>query len=680
VFNYILSIIDFQVNVTMEIPLLKDIVIIFVLSVVVLYLFERIKVPTIVGLFLTGILAGPGGLGLIDAVNEVQFLAEIGVIFLLFTIGIEFSWETFSQLKRSVLIGGSLQVVLTFLAVFILAYSVGISIRESIFIGFLISLSSTAIVLKLLQDKDEIDSPYGRTAFGILIFQDITVIPMILLVPLLVGAENMNVPFINLIIEIIGTVLFVIAGAKWIIPWVLYHIARLQNRELFILAVIAICMSITWLTTIIGLSPALGAFLAGLIISNSEYSHQALGSILPFRDVFISFFFVSIGMLLNVNLFLQDIVLIIFLVMVVIFLKFLISSVVTAILGFSFRVIILVGLILVQIGEFSFILAVTGVQYNLLSQSFYQIFLGIAIMTMTLTPFIMNSSPYIINYLSRLPVPDRIKTGTYPMRISKKIDIEDHVIIVGYGVNGKNLAKAAKTADIPYVIIETNPEIVRKEKEEHESIYYGDATHGTVLKHANIENARVMVVAISDPFATRRIVHTARRLNNGIYITVRTRYIQDMEELYNLGADDVIPEEFETSVEIFSRVLAKYLIPTEEINQFISEIRMDNYEMFRVISKDFESLCDLKRCPSNVEMSIFEVKKDSLIEGKSVAKIGFKSKYEVTVLVIFKDSEKNEILPNPEENTVFNAGDTVVLLGSPDKISRVSSLFYRKNK
>lgn len=663
----------------MEIPLLKDIAIIFVLSVVVLYLFQRIKVPTIVGFFLTGILAGPGGLGLVNAVNEVQILAEIGVIFLLFTIGIEFSLEKFAQLKRSVFLGGSLQVFLTFSAVFFIAYFLGISMGESIFIGFLISLSSTAIVLKLLQDKDELDSPHGRTALGILIFQDIAVIPMILISPLLVGATgNLNTPAIIFILEIIGIILFTILGAKWIIPWALYQIARLQNRELFILVVIAICMSVTWLTTVVGLSPALGAFLAGLIVSNSEYSHQALGSILPFRDVFLSFFFISIGMLLNVSFFIQYIIIIILIVIGVLILKSLIASMVTAILGFSFRIIVLVGLILSQIGEFSFILAVTGIQYNLLSQNSYQIFLSLSILTMAITPFILKTSPSIVNYLSRLPIPDKLKTGTYPMRISEKLNLEDHVIIIGYGVNGRNLAKAAKTADIPYVIIEMNPEIVRKEKEEHESIYYGDATHETVLQHANIENARVMVIAISDPFGTRRIVESARRLNKGIYIIVRTRYIQDMDELHKLGADEVIPEEFETSVEIFSRVLVKYLVPTEEISQFTSEIRMDNYEMFRELSKDGATLCDLKRCPTNVEMNIFLVKKNSIIDGKSIAEMGLKSKYDVTALVVFKESENNGILPNPDENTILNADDTVVLLGSPDKLTKVAFLFHKE--
>jgi CPA2 family monovalent cation:H+ antiporter-2 len=662
----------------MEIFLLKDIATIFVLSVLVLYLFQRIKVSAIVGFFITGILAGPGGFGLVKAVSEVQLLAEIGVIFLLFTIGMEFSLEKFSQLRRSVLLGGSLQIALTFLAVFLITHFSGLSTKESIFIGFLISLSSTAIVLKLLQDKDEMDSPQGHTSLGILIFQDIAVVPMILFIPLLAGAaENLNVDIFVFLLELAVIIFFITAGTKWIIPWVLYHIARLQSRELFILSVIAICLSITWLTTVIGISPALGAFLAGLMISNTEHSHQALGSILPFRDVFISFFFISIGMLFNINFFFQYFFVIFLIVAGVLILKSLIASIVTAILGFSFRIIVLVGLILSQIGEFSFILAATGIQYNLLSESSYQIFISLSVITMAVTPFILNSSPFIVRNLLKLPVPEKLKTGSYPMRISEKLKLEDHVVIVGYGVNGRNVARATKTADIPYLVVEMNPEIVKKEKEEGESIYYGDATHETVLRHANIENARVLVVAISDPFATQKITGSARRLNEGVYIIVRTRYIQNMDELYNLGADEVIPEEFETSVEIFSRVLTKYLVPSEEINEFTSRIRLDHYEMFRDLAINGTSICNLKRCPSNVEISLFQVQKDSAVEGKSILETGLESEYDVNVLAIFKNSNKNEILPNPDKNTIFYVDDTAVLLGSPENISKAATLFHK---
>ncbi|MBV1767821.1 MAG: cation:proton antiporter, partial [Methanobacterium sp.] len=341
----------------MAIPLLQDIVVIFGLSVIVLFIFHRIKIPSIAGFFLTGIIAGPNGLGLVSAVGEVQFLAEIGIIFLLFIIGIEFSFEKFSQLKRSVLMGGTLQVVLTFLIVFVIAQNLGVPVNESIFIGFLVSLSSTAIVFKFLQDKNEIDSPQGRISFGILIFQDIIVIPMILFTPLLVGtAGNLGASLFIFSLEGIGIILFTIVSAKWIVPRILYQIARLQSRELFLLSIITIIFAITWLTSTTGLSPALGAFLAGLIISNSEYSHQALGNILPFRDIFASFFFISIGMLLNVNFLIQYSLIIILIVLSILIIKSLIAGIVTAVMGFSLRIMVLVGLMLSQIGEFSFVL------------------------------------------------------------------------------------------------------------------------------------------------------------------------------------------------------------------------------------------------------------------------------------------------------------------------------------
>lgn len=663
----------------MEVTFLQDIVIIFGLSVIVLFLFHRIKLPAISGFFLTGILAGPHGLGLISAVEQVQLLAEIGIIFLLFTIGLDFSFEKFSQMRRSVLMGGTLQVALTFLAVFIIAYNLGLPLNESIFIGFITSLSSTAIVLKFLQDRGEVDSPQGRTAFGILIFQDIIVIPMMLFIPLLGGSvSNLGVSILTLVLEGIFIIIFTIVSAKWIVPKLLYQIARLQSRELFILSVVVIIFAVTWITSIIGISPALGAFLAGLIISNSEYSQQALGNILPFRDILASFFFISIGMLLNLDFLIQYLLIIILIVLCVFIIKSVIAGLVTALMGFSFRIVILVGFILSQIGEFSFVLSLTGLQYGLLAGDAYQLFLSVAILTMTITPFIMTAAPHAARYLLKLPIPPKLKYGTYPLKTPEKdIGKEDHLIIVGFGINGENVVRAARAANIPYEIVEINPEIVKYQREKGESIYYGDATHEAVLKNLDIDSARVLVIAISDPAATRRITELARRLNKGIYIIVRTRYIQEMETLYKLGADDIIPEEFETSVEIFSHVLTKYLIPQEEINEFISEIRADSYEMFRTVYKDTASLCDLKMCPSNVEISIFQVMENSTFHGKSQSEIGLQSKYDVTILVLFRNSKT---MTNPSRDLKLQPDDVAILLGTPQKISEVASLFRINNE
>jgi CPA2 family monovalent cation:H+ antiporter-2 len=328
------------------------------------------------------------------------------------------------------------------------------------------------------------------------------------------------------------------------------------------------CFGIAWLTYLAGLSLALGAFLAGLIISESEYGHHALGNIVPFRDVFTSLFFVSIGMLLDLGFLIKHPDQVALITVAVIIAKTLIATIAVLFLGFPLRTAIIVGLTLCQVGEFSFILAKVGVDYGLLVGDTFQLFLAVAVITMGVTPFIMALAPRVANAALRLPLPAKLKTGFSSKSESvsehKTHELEDHLIIVGYGLSGKNVATAAKTAKIPYVIIEMNPETVRNEKKAGEPIIYGDATHEAVLEHVGIEGARVMVVAISDPTATRGITSVAVRLNPKIHIIARTRFFRETTALRELGANEVIAEEYETSVEIFARVLAKYLVPKEE--------------------------------------------------------------------------------------------------------------------
>jgi len=662
----------------MEIPLLNDIVIIFALSIAVLFICHRIRVPAIVGYLLTGVLAGPHGLGLISGVREVEILAEIGIVLLLFTVGIEFSLRSLLQIKRSVLIGGSLQVLLTLSAGFIIAKEIGQTFSESIFIGFLISLSSTAIVLKLFQERAEVDSPHGRTALGILIFQDVVIVPMMLFIPLLAGATgNLTESLLILSAKGIGIILLVIISAKWIVPQLMYQIARTRSRELFLLSIVLICLAVAWLTYHAGLSLALGAFLAGLIISESEYSHQALGNILPFRDVFTSFFFVSIGMLLDVGFFFHRPGLIAVIVLCVLVLKAIMAVCATMVLGLPLRTTILVGLALCQVGEFSFILFKAGVGYGLVGGDIYQLFLAVSVLTMAATPFIIALAPHMADLALRVPLPRRLKAGLYFVPelsgADKKIRQKDHIIIIGFGVNGRNMARSAKIAGIPYVIIEMNPETVRIEKLKGEPIYYGDAIQEAVLEHARIKNARVLVVVISDPTATRGITAMARRLNPKIYIIARTRFLQEMKPLYELGANEVIPEEFETSVEIFTRVLGKYLIPRDEIEKFIAEVRADGYEMFRSLSKESASFSDLKLHLPDVEISIIRVNEGTSLVGKSLAQIELRKKYGVTLLAIRRDSQ---IISDPGGDTKFCANDILVLLGSPNKIAVITGLFH----
>ncbi len=657
----------------MEIQLLKDIVIIVGLSIVVIFICHRIRVPAIVGFLLTGILAGPHGMGLIKAAHEVEVLAEVGMVLLLFTIGIEFSLRNLLQIKKSILIGGSLQVLLTVLVTFVIARQIGQPFGQSIFIGFLISLSSTAIVLKLMQERAEVDSPHGRTSLAILIFQDVIIVPMILVTPLLAGAAgNLGQSLFALVAKGIGIILLVMVSAKWLVPQALYQVARTRSRELFLLSIVVICLAVAWLTSSAGLSLALGAFLAGLIISESEYSHQAFGNILPFRDLFISFFFVSIGMLLDLGFLFRQPMLIALIALGVLALKTIIAGSVAVLLGFPLRTTILVGFALSQVGEFSFILSKTGVEHDLLAANIFQLFLAVSVVTMAATPFIIALAPRIADHILRLPLPGRLKSGFYPGTERKVAAKKDHLIIIGFGVNGRNVARVARAAGIPYVVIEMNPDTVRSEQARGEPVYYGDATQEPVLQHAHIKNAMVVIVAIADPAATRRITEISRRLNPKAHIIVRTRYLQEMKPLYELGATEVIPEEFETSVEIFSRVLAKYLVPRDEIEKLVAEVRSDGYQMFRSLSRESVSFSGLKIQLPDVQVCVVRVDEASPLAGKSLAQIELRKKYEVAVLAIRRDSR---ILTSPDGEMLLAANDVLFVLGPPDKIALVANLF-----
>lgn len=646
----------------MTTPLLTDAVIIIGFSVLALLLFRKIKVPAILAFFITGLLAGPHGLGLVP-IEEVNVLAELGVIFLLFTIGIEFSLEKFSQIKRYVLIGGSLQLIFTLAAVYFICLISGFNTSESIFIGLLISFSSTAVVLRLLQEKDQIYSIHGQIALGILIFQDIAVVLVLLFTPLLAGVSTgvfNNIP--ALIAMGIGLVCFTIVSTKWAVPWLIHSIARFKNRELFVLTIILICFGVTWITSSIGLSTALGAFLAGLIISNTDYSHQALGNILPFKDIFMSFFFVSIGMLLNIGFIIDHILIIALIAILAILLKSIMAGITTGLLGLSFRVMILVGLLLSQIGEFSFILAATGLQLGLITQEYFQIFLAVSVITMSLTPFVMAAAPRISNYSERLPLPERLKHGFYPFPSQPEEVLTDHLIIVGFGVNGKNMAKAASKAKIPYVIVEINPEIVRNEKAHGESIHFGDAAHETVLENINIKEAKIMVVAISDAVGTNKIIDIAKKLNPNIYIIIRTRYIRDMDSLYQMGADEVIPEEFETSIEIFSKVLEKYNVPSRKINDFIHEIRADGYEMFRTISNDQFITSTLNE---GQYVEITSITLSSASEGKTIRELI--KNYELEVVAVMRGYKTYK---NVDSDLKLVRGDMVIVSGEKEQLAK----------
>ncbi|WP_347158793.1 cation:proton antiporter [Pontibacter chitinilyticus] len=658
----------------MEIPLLSDIVIILGLAVVVILLFQRFRLPTILGFLATGVIAGPHGLSLISATHDIETMAEVGVILLLFIIGMEFSLRNLALIKRTVLLGGTAQVLLTIGAVAVVMQLFGFSWGEACFMGFLIALSSTAIVLKLLQDRGEINSPQGRVVLGVLIFQDIVVVPMMLLTPLMAGGAQ-NIAWELLVMALKGAfiIVFTLLSARYLVPRLLYLVARTKSRELFILSVVVICFAVAWLTSSLGLSLALGAFLAGLIISESEYSHQATSNILPFREIFTSFFFVSIGMLLDFSFMLQHLPVILGFTLLVFLLKGSGAALAARLLQYPLRIALLVGLSLFQVGEFAFILSKTGIQYGLLTQETYQYFLSVSLLSMGITPFILGYAPKIAAWLTERfgSKEDGQAQGTSTDASAEFPNLNDHILIIGYGINGKNVARAAKHANIPYVIVELNAVTVKHERQLGEPILYGDAVHGNILHHVNIHQARVVVIAISDPEATKRIIVSIRQMSDKVHIIVRTRFVQEMEENYHLGADEVIPEEFETSIEIFTRVLSKYLMPRDQVEAFTRLIRSDNYEMLRSMTNRGNGIGGFEVDLPDIEVAslrIFTSDKD--LVNKPLHELDIRNKFYITVVAI---KRQGTTLLNITAGTELKQGDVLYVVGKPDAVMRFSN-------
>jgi CPA2 family monovalent cation:H+ antiporter-2 len=647
-----------------EIPLLTDITIMLGASVLVIYLFQRFRLPTILGYLITGILAGPYVLSLVTAIHEVEILAEIGVILLLFIIGMEFSLKSLAAIKNKVLIGGSVQVGLSILATLGLAYWSGFSVGAAIFLGFLISLSSTAIVLKLLQERNEVNSPHGKTALAILIFQDIIVVPMMLVTPIIAGqGGDVSTALLQLLGKAIGVVIVVLVSARYIVPYLLHEVAKTKSRELFIIFVVVICFAVAWGTASIGLSLALGAFLAGLIISESEYSHQATSFIIPLREIFTSFFFISIGMLLDVFFLVSNLPVILALVLLVSILKALVAGTAALILRYPLRTAILTGLSLFQVGEFAFILSGVGIENGLLSNDTYQYFLSVSILTMAITPFVLQASPFFTKLLAGASLPDQLNTAKkQPETQEEELEkLKDHTIIIGYGVNGRNVAKAARFANIPYAIIEINANTVKKEKALGEPIHYGDATHPFILEHLKVYRARVAVVAISDNTATKAVVSSIRAICPTVHIIVRTRFVLEAETHYRLGANEVIPEEFETSVEIFARLMHRYLIPQDDVEHFIHRVRSESYEMMRPQSNGSSAMSI-----PDINISSLRVQSgNNEIVGRKIVESDIRSRFNINVLAI---QRKGDYITHVDSATDILQDDILYVAGKPEDV------------
>jgi CPA2 family monovalent cation:H+ antiporter-2 len=596
--------------------------------------------------------------------------AELGVILLLFTIGLEISFRELLTARRMLVLGGALQLLLTAGAVVAAALLLGLPFSIAAVFGIMIALSSTTIVMSALGERGETGSPHGRFLLSVLIFQDLAVVPVMLLLPLLAGEAPPALGEIPLRLIEGGVVLVgILVSLRWGVPALLYHAAKARSNEVFLFSVVGICVLTVYISGLLGLSFAFGAFLAGLLIADSEFRHEALTLILPFRDIFAGLFFVSIGMLLNTEYLIAQPFLVGGLTLGIIIIKTLPGMLSARALGLSVRPVVIGGLSLAHVGEFSFVIATTALALGILPAGAYQLFLNAAVLSMAAAPFLIQLSRAIGDRLAAA-VPQRGGPTEPP-------PLADHLVIVGYGLSGRKLARIARESGIAYTVIEANPETVRRELAAGEPILFGDAAHPGVLRSAGADRARLLVCVISDPGAVERIVRAARGVNPGLFIAVRVRYAGEVEKLLESGADEVISEEFEALIELVARVLSVYMVPFNEIESYVDRVRTDGYAMFRSLRAPAGAGVNAKGRLYDLDIRTYRVAPGSPLAGIRLEESGLRDRYGATVLAIRREGAT---ITNPPGDQVLLAGDVVVLIGAPAELSDAGAPFSGKEE
>ncbi|MDY6820635.1 MAG: cation:proton antiporter [Deferribacterota bacterium] len=638
---------------------LSNIALLLFLSVFVLLVCARIRVPSIIGLFIVGVISGPYGLGLINDPDEINMLADIGAILLLFIIGLEFSIENILKFKKIFFIGGICQLLSTFIVMFILMKIMGNPNNVSAFFAMIVGLSSTAIVFKLLQEKSLVTSPLGNISTVILIFQDIMIVPMMFMIPLLSGGSSFKfdeIMFVLLKASLVIALIFILS--RKFLPKLLFHIAMVRSRELFLLAIVCICLVIAILTSKVGLSLAFGAFIAGLLISESEYSGFAINNIMPFKDLFASFLFMSIGMMLNTSIFFIHFEKILLISLLIIFIKCVATFLVVYMLKYPIRIAIIVAIAISQVGEFSFILSRMGLDTGLMDIDNFQYFISASILTMASTPILFNMSFKFADLIYQ-----KVHTFTDKslIQVEKSEGLKNHIVVIGYGLTGRFIVDSAKLLKFPYVIIEMNPKTVREQLKKGENIIYGDATGVDTLNNANVKDAKVVVLAISDILATRDATKIIKTISNKAYLIVRTPYVSEVQILKESGADEVIPAEFETSLEILTRVLLKFLVPKNVADKIIEKLRADNYKMLRDASFSSLNFDDINVSLPELDIISYKIDNNWPFKNMTIKDIDFRNRFSITILAILRD---NDIIINPSAYEKICLGDTIIIIGN----------------
>jgi len=652
-----------------ESTLLFELILLLALTAAGLALFERMRLPAIAGFLVVGAVAGPGGLALVPDPDRVRVLAEIGVIFLLFEIGLELPMSRLRDLGKMGLIAGGAQVAVTVIAVAAGAYFMGLSPASALVMGGLVSMSSTALVIRLLSDEAQIDAPQGRLAVSVLVFQDLAIVPFLLAIPFLAGGGEDSAQGLGLsVIRMLAALALVLFIVRVGVPRVLNFVAQARSPDLFSLLALLIVLGSAFLAEELGLTLAVGAFLAGVAATSSPYAQQLFSEVVPLRGVVLGLFFTAIGMLFEPQALIDHAPLVLLYLVITVVLKTgVIAAASTLLLGHSLRVGLLAGLALSQTGEFTFVLAEAAAQAGLLGEPYYQIVLSGSILSLLASPFIMRAAPGIAEAAARWR-----DGGDAEAEIVPEADPSvrgQRVVVIGYGPAGQTLTRLLRTIEVPYLIIDNNPRAVERAQAHEPHILFGDATRPTLLSRLGVHEARLVVVAISDALATRRIVTRLRLLAPDTPVLARTRYVLEVDPLETAGASSVVAEEFEASIELVARTLEIFEVPSGPIARFTQALRDEGYGAIR------------SPAPLPMDPWLMELLEESDTEWlecppgfpaeRSLQQLDVRARTGCTILAVERSGNANT---NPDPAEPLHPGDRLLVLGEADDLVKLKAL------
>ncbi|MGK7908289.1 MAG: cation:proton antiporter [Synechococcus sp.] len=632
------------------------------------YLASRLKQPVLLGYLLGGMVIGPSGFGLVALEGDIQVLAEIGVALLLFALGVEFSLKDLLRMRTIALGGGTLQILLTILLGGGLAFATGwaSTLPKAVFLGAVLSLSSTAVVLKSLLERNEVQTAHGQIMLAILIVQDLGLGLLLAVLPVLTQpTEEIGTALLMALLKVTGFLVCAILAGKWLIPNLVRLVAQQGSPELFLLSILGLCLGIALITSAIGLGIEMGAFVAGVMVSNVEYADHALDRLLPMRDVFATLFFASIGLLINPLFLLQNVGVLVGLVAIAMVGKAIVVTGIVRLFGFPLKTALTVGMGINQIGEFSFVLAGVAQSSGVFTENLYGLVVGTTAVTLLLTPFGLRLTPRLLRWMERSPNLNLLLQSHPPQLVGfEEGELKDHVIVAGFGRVGQTLVRMLDFQQHPILVIDNDEGVLQSLRDRNIPYLLGDVSSMLVLEKANLAAARTMAITLPDPMATRLTLKRALSLAPDLDVTARAHVNVEIDTLYQLGAQEVVQPEFEAALEIGAHTLLKLGDSTYMVQQLVNRYRNRRYRDILPKREEYWGSQQLELAVEGLDHRWYELGERNPLVGKTIVESNLRRVTGATIIAI---ERKNKIKRYPLGSTIFERGDRLLVVGNPEE-------------